>query len=152
MLIRAYVKNPLVFILFIVALIISIALVVLDFISQLNNDTDCQKYNYTEKLNGGVKEFQSNKFTINLCGSGANSSHIFGDSMDKVELTILNDKGELLAKRRYNVFWDGQLGHAPLSIGSDRISYQDDDDQKDYTIVMPPNWFEWIRARIALLN
>ena len=67
--------------------------------------TDCQNYNYNEKLNGGIKDFNGKKYTINLCGSGVNNSHFFGDGMDTVQLTVLNEQGALLAKRRYKVFW-----------------------------------------------
>ncbi|CBJ36052.1 hypothetical protein [Ralstonia solanacearum] len=113
---------------------------------------DCQKYNYTKQLNGGVKEFYGKKYTIGICGSGINNSHFFGDSMDAVELTITNEQGDLLAKRHYKVFWDGQPGHEPLTIGKDRITYQDDDKQADHTIAMPPTTIDWIRAKVPLFN
>lgn len=118
-----------------------------------NHDyTDCQRYNYNNKLNGGVKEFDGKKYTINICGSGTNNSHFFGDSFDTVKLTITNAQGEVVAKRRYKVFWDGVPGHEPLTIDKNRIIYQDDEEQTDHTISMPPTTIEWIRARIPLLN
>ena len=118
-----------------------------------NHDhTDCQHYNYNSKLNGGVKEFQGQKYTINICGSGINNSHLFGDSFDAVELTIINEQGELVAKRRYKVFWDGVPGHEPLTIGKDRIIYQDDEEQAEHSITMPPTVIERIRARLPLAN
>jgi len=113
---------------------------------------DCQKYNYTNQLNGGVKDFQGRKYTIKICGSGVNNSHFFGDSMDAVELTITNEQGELLAKRHYKIFWDGQPGHEPLTIGAASIIYQDDDKQVDHSIAMPPTVIDWVRARIPILN
>ncbi|UQP02915.1 hypothetical protein L0Z36_26220 [Burkholderia multivorans] len=118
-----------------------------------NHDyTDCQRHNYNNKLNGGVKEFDGKKYTINICGSGTNNSHFFGDSFDAVTLTITNEQGEVVAKRRYKVFWDGVPGHEPLTIDKNRIIYQDDEEQTDHTISMPPTTIEWIRARIPLLN
>lgn len=113
---------------------------------------DCQKYNYTSQLNGGVKYFQGRKYAIKICGSGVNNSHFFGDNMDPVELTITNDQGELLVKRHYKVFWDGQPGHEPLTIGAASITYQDDDKQLDHSIAMPPTVIDWIRARVPVLN
>lgn len=113
---------------------------------------DCQKYNYTDQLNGGVKDFQGRKYAIKICGSGVNNSHFFGDSMDAVELTITNEQGELLAKRHYKVFWDGQPGHEPLTIRATSIIYQDDDKQVDHSIAMPPTVIDWIRARVPILN
>lgn len=113
---------------------------------------DCQRYNYTDQLNGGVKDFQGRKYAIKICGSGVNNSHFFGDSMDAVELTITNEQGELLAKRHYKVFWDGQPGHEPLTIRATSIIYQDDDKQVDHSIAMPPTVIDWIRARVPILN
>lgn len=113
---------------------------------------DCQKYNYSRQLNGGVKEFKGEKYVIKICGSGVNDSHFFGDSMDAVELTITNEQGELLAKRHYKIFWDGQPGHEPLTIGASSVIYQDDDKQVEHSITMPPTVIDWIRARVPILN
>lgn len=118
-----------------------------------NHDyTDCQRYNYNSKLNGGVKDFDGKKYIVNICGSGTNNGRFFGDSFDAVELTITNDQGDIVAKRRYKVFWDGVPGHEPLTVGKNSITYQDDEEQENHTITMPPSAFEWIRARIPLLN
>ena len=77
-----------------------------------NHDyTDCQRYNYNSKLNGGEKEFDGKKYTINICGSVTNNGRFFGDSFDAVDLTVTNEQGEVVAKRRYKVFWDGVPGH-----------------------------------------
>ncbi|HFT8010366.1 TPA: hypothetical protein ACU9T0_006026 [Burkholderia cenocepacia] len=121
-------------------------------VSESRNYVDCQRYNYNDKLNGGVKEIGGRKYTINICGSGVNSSHFFGDSMDVVQLTISDERGVILAKRHYKVFWEGQPGHEPLTIGQDRITYQDDEKQADYTIAMPPTTIDWIRARLPFIN
>lgn len=116
-------------------------------------DYDCQQYNYTDKLNGGIKEFQGKKYAVEICGSGINDRRFLGgDLMDAVELTITNEHGELVAKRRYKVFWDGRPGHEPLAIEANSITYQDDAEEVDHSITMPPTAFEWIRARIPLLN
>jgi hypothetical protein len=87
-------------------------------------------------------------YIINICGSGANNSHFFGDSLDSVQLTITDAQGSLLAKKRYKVFWDGQPGHEPITIGKEKIIYQDDEKQEDRTITMPPTFLDWIRARL----
>lgn len=126
---------------------------VANFIEENGDVTDCQKYNYNEKLNGGVKEFNGKKYTINICGSGVNNGHFFGDSMDTVQLTVLNEQGKLLAKRHYKVFWDGQPGHEPIAIEKDRLTYYDDKDQDGQrTIAIPPTFIDLIRARLPLIN
>ncbi|RQS46062.1 hypothetical protein DID99_32630 [Burkholderia sp. Bp8986] len=118
------------------------------FLQANRDDTDCQHHNYNDKLNGGVKEFAGKKYTIDICGSGTNNNHFFGDGMDSVKLTISDSQGEILARRYYKVFWDGRPGHEQLMIGPDSITYQDDEKQKDYTIAMPPATIDWIRARL----
>ncbi|MET3134769.1 preprotein translocase subunit SecE [Oxalobacteraceae bacterium GrIS 1.11] len=125
-----------------------IILLFANFIAGLDDGIDCKKFNYNEKLNGGVKEFNGKKYTVNICGSGVNNSHFFGDNMDKVQLTIHNDQGELLAKRHYKVFWDDKPGHEPLTVGKDSITYQDDEKQQDYSITIPPTLIDWIRAKV----
>jgi hypothetical protein len=118
-----------------------------------NHDyVDCQRYNYNTSLNGGVKVINGRRYTINICGSGINDSHFFGDGMDPVRLQILNEQGELLAERRYKVFWDGRPGHEPIVIGQDSISYQDDERQEVYTIDMPPTTVDWMKARLPLFD
>ncbi len=150
--IGANVKKPLTLTLIIGAVIVLMAVAAL-FLLQGNHDyIDCQRYNYNSKLNGGVKEFGGKKYTINICGSGTNNSHFFGDSMDAVELTITNEQGELLAKRHYKVFWDGVPGHEPLAIGPNTITYQDDEEQAEHVITMPPTVIERIRARLSFFN
>ncbi len=145
--IGADVKRP-----FKLALFIAIGIIVLgygaSFLENSFNNTDCQRYNYNDKLNGGVKEFDDKKYTINICGSGVNTSHLFGDSMDQVQLTITDEQGSLLVKRRYKIFWDGQPGHEPITIEKGKIIYQDDEKQVDHTIVMPPTFLESLRARL----
>lgn len=130
---------------------IGVVLYAVNFLADGKN-YDCQQYNYTDQLNGGVKDFQGRKYIIKICGSGVNNSHFFGDGMDAVELTITNEKGELLAKRHYKIFWDGQPGHEPLTIRAANIIYQDDDKQVGHSIAMPPTVIDWIRARIQILN
>lgn len=113
-----------------------------------HNDIDCQRYNYNSVLNGGVKEFDEKKYIVNICGSGVDDRRFLGDKMDNVRLTISNDKGEVLAIRNYKIFWDGQPGHEPLVIEKNRIVYQDDKEQVDHSISMPPTILDRIRARL----
>lgn len=136
---------------FIVALSAAIILIG-SWVCYLADSTDCERYNYNDRLNGGVKDFKDKKYTINICGSGVNNSRFFGDGMDVVQLTIADEQGTVLAKRRYKVFWEGIPGHEPITVGKDAITYQDDEKQRDYTIAMPPSAMEWIRARLPLMN
>ncbi|WP_253567231.1 hypothetical protein ABEG10_11760 [Burkholderia cenocepacia] len=113
---------------------------------------NCTKHNYNQQLNGGVKEFQGKKYTINICGSGMNNSHFFGDSMEPVQLTVQDEQGQVQVKRNYKVFWDGQPGHEPLVIAPNSITYQDDEKQADHTIAMPPTFIEKFKARLPFFN
>jgi hypothetical protein len=133
---------------FVALAIVVTAVIIGSAASNLFDNTDCQQYNYNNKLNGGVKIFNNKKYNVNVCGSGVNNSMISGDSMDVVQLTITDEPGNVLAKRRYKVFWEGQPGHAPLIIGNDSITYQDDEKQKDYTVTMPPTFLDRIRAKV----
>lgn len=128
------------------------AIVIGSITSNLFDNTDCQNYNYNTKLNGGIKVFDNKKYNVNICGSGVNNSRFSGDSMDVVQITIMDELGNVLAKRRYKVFWEGKPGHEPIIIGKDSITYQDDDKQRDYIITMPPTLLDWVRARLPLLN
>ena len=151
--IRANVGRPLKRVLIIGAAIVLLMVgAALLFLRGNHDYTDCQRYNYSDKLNGGVKEFDGKKFTIKICGSGPGNSHLFGNSMDAVVLTITSEQGEVLARRRYKVFWEGQPGHEPLIIGKNSITYQDDAEQADHTIAMPPTTIDWIRARLPFFN
>ncbi|KWS25193.1 hypothetical protein ABNM12_19595 [Pseudomonas syringae] len=127
-----------------------IALVVYSIAFNLFDNTDCERYNHTEALDGGAKSFGSKGFVITVCGAGVNNSLFNGDGMERVRLTIFDNQGELLARRYYKVFWDGQPGHEPLKVSKKSIIYQDDKEQKDHVITMPPTRLEWIRARLPL--
>lgn len=109
---------------------------------------DCSRYDYTNELNGGIKEFQNQKYAIKICGSGTSHGGILSDDApDLAELTITNEQGELLVKRRYVIVWDGKPGHEPLVIGHDRIIYQDDEEQEDHVITMPPSLIDRLKAK-----
>ncbi|RMM39853.1 hypothetical protein ALQ78_100370 [Pseudomonas syringae pv. aptata] len=141
---KMYLRSFFFFIFMLTALVIySAAFNVLD-------STDCQSYNHTKELNGGTKNFDNKTFVISICGVGVNNSLFNGDGMERVRLTIFDDQGELLARRYYRVFWDGQPGHEPLKVSENSITYQDDKEQKDHAITMPPTRLEWIRARLPL--
>lgn len=130
---------------------LSTLLLAINFIAS-RDLADCQKFNYNDTLNGGFKEFNGKKYTVNICGSGAGDSHFFGNGLDAVQLTILDDKGDELAKRSYKISWDTQPGHAPLTIENDSITYQNDEDQRSYIIYMPPTLIDWIHAKVPLFR
>ena len=135
------------FFLFVLTLLVS---VIYSTVFNLFDNSNCHGYNHTDKLNGGAKTIDNKTFVITICGAGVNNSFFNGDGMERVRLTILDDQGDLLARRYYKVFWGGQPGHEPLKISEDSIVYQDDKDQTDHTITMPPTRLEWIRARLPL--
>lgn len=127
------------------------------FLEKTFDNTDCQKYNHNDKLNGGLKEFNGKKYTINICG---NSGHIGGgkfvgeNEFDRVKLEVLGDQGELLAKRYYSVRWNDHPDHEPIKLQKDKITYWDDADAYDgpKSIAMPSTRWDWIRARLPFFN
>jgi hypothetical protein len=121
--------------------------------NEVTDGTDCQAHNYNEQLNGGRTVIGGKAYIINLCGSGRSDSFLFGSSFDRVRLEVLNEQGELMIKRYYSVFWDGQSGHEPIAVHQDSISYVDDAyDGNPQTITIPPTYLDWLRARVALFN
>lgn len=124
------------------------------FLYKLLHQTDCQQYNYNDKLNGGMKEIAGKKYVVNICGAGINDSHFFGDGLDRVQLTVTDEQGSVLAKRYYKIIWGETLGHKPLVIDKNNIYYFDDANSyaEPGTIAMPPTIHDWIGARIPLLN
>lgn len=126
-------------------LIIYVCLAVLDTIFPIDYNR-CDYYN--ERLNGGVKEFQGQKYKINICGTG-------GDSMqnnDEVRLQVFNEKGDLLAVRHFVVHWDTNFDRS-LEYHPNNITYFDPTDKHfEKTLTMPPTVLDWIRARLPLLN
>ena len=129
-----------------------IGLVVTNSIADSNDGIDCEKFDYSAKLNGGAKDFNGQKYTVRICGSGVNDNRLFGDGLDKVELVILNGQSELLLKRRYKISWGGVPGHEPLTIGKDSITYQDDEKQQDFIITMPPTLTDRARAVVPFFH
>jgi hypothetical protein len=112
---------------------------------------NCQKHNYNEKLNGGIKEFNGKKYTINICGAGRSSNEFYNST----RLQVFNEQGELVAVRYYKVFWGGVPGHEPIKVHQDSITYHDDDYDayfKHGHITMPPTFIDWIRARVPLFS
>lgn len=124
------------------------------YLYNLLHEVDCQQYNYNDKLNGGIKEIGGRKFVIDICGTGANDSHFFGDGLDRVQLIVADEQGSILARRNYKIMWGDSLGHKPLLINMDSIYYFDDTNSyaEPGTIAMPPTVHDWIGARIPLLN
>lgn len=114
--------------------------------------TNCEKFNHNNKLNGGSKEFNGKKYTINICGNEINDNPFFGDGLETVQLTIIDDQGDEVAKRNYKIFWDAEPGHESLTVSENSITYQDDEDQRSYIINMPPTPVDWIQARIPIFS
>ncbi|WP_216667223.1 hypothetical protein [Herbaspirillum rubrisubalbicans] len=115
------------------------------------HQTDCERYNYTEKLHGGVKEIAGATYHISICGAGVSGSHFFGEGTERVRLTITDEQGGILAKRYYKIFLDDSSGLQSLSINKNRILYFDADSKQE-DISIPPSIHDWIGARIPILN
>jgi hypothetical protein len=105
---------------------------------------------YTEELNGGLKEYQGQKFMVKLCGEDRHHGW-FSDGNDEIWLEVLNEKGDLLAKRTFFVHWDVYYNRK-IEYHPDHLSYIDDSSDKIKKLSMPPTILDWIRARIPLLD
>ena len=70
------------------------------------DDTNCQRYNYNAKLNGGTKRVDGTTYIVNICGSGARSHGFFADQNEQVKLVITDANGSTLATRLFFVFWE----------------------------------------------
>ncbi len=118
------------------------------------HQTDCEQYNYTERLNGGLKEIGGRKYNISICGTGVSNSHFFGDGFDRVQLVVADEQGSVLARRYYKVLLGDTLGHRPLQMNKNSINYFDDSNSyaEQGTISIPPTIHDWIGARIPILN
>ena len=104
---------------------------------------------YTEKLNGGVKEFQGKKFKINMCGTGGDDN----SNNDEIRLEIFSEQGELLAERYFLADLGGSFDYE-LEYHPNHIMYFDSTDDNDFdkTIPMPPTAIDWLRARLPSFN
>ncbi len=118
------------------------------------HQADCERYNYTERLNGGLKEIGGKKYNISICGTGVRNSRFFGEGLDRVQLTVRDGHGSVLARRYYKILLGDTLGHKPLQINQNSIHYFDDSDSyaEQGTISIPPTIHDWIGARIPILN
>ncbi|UTV58496.1 hypothetical protein [Burkholderia arboris] len=45
----------------------------------MTDDTDCQRFNYNVKMNGGIKQVDGTTYIVNICGSGRHGSGFFAD-------------------------------------------------------------------------
>ena len=107
---------------------------------------------YNEHLNGGVKEFQGQKFRVHMCGAGGQHTYFFVED-DEIRLQIFNEKGDLVALRHFGVNLDAKPG-GPPDYYPDHITYFDTSSKRNFekTISIPPTTLDWIRARIPLLD
>ncbi|ONN65634.1 hypothetical protein [Herbaspirillum sp. VT-16-41] len=109
---------------------------------------DCGRFDYTERLNGGSKEILGQQYIITICGSGTGNGGLYADDPpDVAEIKVLDRAGHVLVRRYLTIEWDNPLGHRALSIDHAGISYQDDADQKNYVISVPPSFAEQLKAK-----
>jgi hypothetical protein len=109
--------------------------------------SDCDRH--TKLLHGGPKTYGGKKFDVVLCGTGWDKNRM----NDWVRLQVRSDEGALLAQRSFRVDWDTNFPRE-LEYGPDYLTYYDASQQDDFEhrISMPPTWWDWVRARLPLLN
>ncbi|WP_423383652.1 hypothetical protein [Burkholderia sp. LMG 32019] len=140
---------------------VGLAIVTLGFVASFSliifggittDDTDCQRFNYNVKMNGGIKQVDGTTYIINICGSGAHSHGFFADQNEQVKLVVADAHGSTLATRLFFVFWDGRPGQDSIKIRNGKLIYFDAADEYDSerSISMPPTTIDWIAARIPI--
>lgn len=103
---------------------------------------------YTQKLNGGLRQFDDKTYRIQICGSGPNDS----GNHDHIRLQVFNSADSLQAIRYFRIDWDFSLDNS-LKYDADGIQYLDfSSDELDQRLYMPPSVLDWVRARIPLLD
>lgn len=114
------------------------------------DDTDCQRFNYNAKLNGGIKQVDGRTYIVNICGSGGHGNGLFADQNEQVKIVVVDAHGSTLATRLFFVFWGGRPGYEPIEIRDGKLIYFDASDQYDSmrSISMPPTTMDWVAARI----
>jgi hypothetical protein len=109
----------------------------------------CEFYNSPTTLNAGRKDFNGVVYEIRVCGSAPRPQA--GDN-DRLELTVLDEHGEMLARRHYSVNWQAGISfHEPLQYEKDPVMAVNAFGE-DIRIQIPPSRFDWLRARIPLLD
>lgn len=128
------------------ALIVLAALIALDHFFPVRY-SNCERY--TKWLNGGLREYEGKKFNIVLCGAGWDKNRM----NDWVRLQVWSEHGSLLAQRTFLVDWDSNFPR-DLEYNKDHLTYYDASQQDDFVhhITMPPTWWDWVRARLPLLD
>ncbi|WP_185732502.1 hypothetical protein [Burkholderia sp. Bp8963] len=81
----------------------------------MTDGTDCQRFNYNVKMNGGIKQVDGTTYIINVCGSGVRSNGFFADQNEQVKFVVTDAHGSTLATRLFFVFWDGRPGEESLT-------------------------------------
>ncbi|WP_232440968.1 hypothetical protein [Burkholderia ubonensis] len=116
------------------------------------DDTDCQRFNYNAKLNGGIKHVDGTTYMVTICGSGGRGNGLFADQNEQVKIVVADAHGSTLATRLFFVFWGGRPGNEPIEIRDGKLIYFDASDEYDGTrsISMPPTAIDWVAARIPI--
>ncbi|RQV26341.1 hypothetical protein DF039_06435 [Burkholderia cenocepacia] len=114
--------------------------------------TDCQRFNYNVKMDGGVKQVDGITYIVNICGSGVRSNGFLGDQNEQVKLVVSDAHGSTLATRLFFVFWDGRPGEDSTIIRKNKLVYFDasDEDDSERSISLPPTTFDWVAAKFPI--
>lgn len=114
------------------------------------DNTDCQRFNYNAKLNGGIKQVDGKTYIVNICGSGHRGNGLFADQNEQIKIVVADAQGSTLATRLSFVFWGGRPGNDPIEVRDDKLIYFDASDEYDgaRSISMPPTTLDWVTARI----
>lgn len=109
---------------------------------------ECESY--TKNMNGGWRAFKNVPHNIVLCGLDGRFDPAQNQN-DEVRLQIFSASNELLAVRYFKPLL-GMTHGLMLEYGPDYLIYNDGEGSGYQTkISMPPNYLEWIRARLPRL-
>ena len=104
----------------------------------------------TEAMRGGVQEFKGEPYNIVVC-----SITTFADMAafpdDDFRLRIISMDGELLAERFFDPYFGIGIPLKPLDYKNNHLEYETSDGDGPHKIMMPPDLWERVRARLPRL-
>jgi hypothetical protein len=106
---------------------------------------------FTNKMEGGWREFQGKKYKLQMCGSAIYEPAYRVNAVGhKIRLAVFDESGDL---RALGYFTTEHENYFPIEISENSIEYGDwADSDNDRIIKMPPSKLEWIRARLPFIK
>jgi hypothetical protein len=103
---------------------------------------------FTNKMEGGWREFQGEKYKLQMCGSSIYEPAYRVNAVGhKIRLAVFDESGDL---RALGYFTTEHENYFPVEISETSIELGYDSEKR--IIKMPPSKLEWIRARLPSIK